>query len=181
MKKDRNNKRRQNEALFSKDAPILCPPEALGRSFALRLFGILCRAFVIFFAAAGLCSLIVSGVFRSVSLGSIIWTCLITVFATALVSLHPVTLGVAGATSLGFVIFRTVTDPFGAGGTMYRMIVAGYNATMVRLYERGIYAAANWRITVPTGGDDPVCRSNVISVVSSAFNVSTNKIFVTGS
>lgn len=34
---------------------------------------------------------------------------------------------------------------------------------------------------VCSGGDDPVCRSNVISVVSSAFNVSTNKIFVTGS
>lgn len=156
MKKDRNNKHRQNEAIAPKDTPILCPPEALGRSFALRLFGILCRAFVIFFAAAGLCTLIISGVFRSISLGGIVWTCLITVFAAALFSLHPVTLGLAGAASLGVVIFRTVTDPFGAGGTIYRMIVAGYNATMVRLYERGIYAAANWRISVPTGGDDPV-------------------------
>ena len=34
---------------------------------------------------------------------------------------------------------------------------------------------------VCSGGDDPVRRRNVISVVSSAFDVSTNKIFVTGS
>jgi stage III sporulation protein AG len=34
---------------------------------------------------------------------------------------------------------------------------------------------------VCSGGDDPICRQNVISVVSSAFDVSTNKIFVTGS
>lgn len=34
---------------------------------------------------------------------------------------------------------------------------------------------------VCSGGDDPLCRENVISVVSSAFDVSTNKIFVTGS
>lgn len=34
---------------------------------------------------------------------------------------------------------------------------------------------------VCSGGDDPVCRRNIISVVSSAFDVSTNKIFVTGS
>ncbi len=34
---------------------------------------------------------------------------------------------------------------------------------------------------VCSGGDDPICRQNVISVVGSAFDVSTNKIFVTGS
>lgn len=34
---------------------------------------------------------------------------------------------------------------------------------------------------VCSGGDDPICRQNIISVVGSAFDVSTNKIFVTGS
>ena len=34
---------------------------------------------------------------------------------------------------------------------------------------------------VCSGGDDPICRKNIISVVSSAFDISTNKIFVTGS
>ena len=33
---------------------------------------------------------------------------------------------------------------------------------------------------VCSGGDDPIKRANIISVVSSAFNVSTNKIFVSG-
>lgn len=33
---------------------------------------------------------------------------------------------------------------------------------------------------VCSGGNDPVKRANIISVVSSAFNISTNKIFVTG-
>lgn len=33
---------------------------------------------------------------------------------------------------------------------------------------------------VCSGGNDPVLRSNIISVVSSAFNISTNKIFVAG-
>jgi stage III sporulation protein AG len=33
---------------------------------------------------------------------------------------------------------------------------------------------------VCSGGDDPIKRANIISVVSSAFDVSTNKIFVSG-
>ena len=33
---------------------------------------------------------------------------------------------------------------------------------------------------VCSGGNDPLKRANIISVVSSAFNISTNKIFVTG-
>ena len=33
---------------------------------------------------------------------------------------------------------------------------------------------------VCSGGNDPIKRTNIISVVSSAFNISTNKIFVTG-
>ncbi len=156
MKKDQTKVRRQTQMTADKDTPILCPPEALGRSFAMRLFGILCRSLVIFFAAAGLCTLIVSGVFRSIPLSGIVWTCFLTVFLAALVGLHPWALGLAGAASLGFVIYRTVTDPFGLGGTLYRMIVAGYNATMVRLYERGMYGAANWRIPVPQGGNDPI-------------------------
>lgn len=34
---------------------------------------------------------------------------------------------------------------------------------------------------VCSGGNDPVLRQNIISVISSAFNISTNKIFVAGS
>lgn len=34
---------------------------------------------------------------------------------------------------------------------------------------------------VCSGGDDPVRRKNVISVISSAFDIPSNKIFVTGS
>lgn len=34
---------------------------------------------------------------------------------------------------------------------------------------------------VCSGGNDPVIRQNIISLVSAAFNVSTNRIFVTGS
>ena len=33
---------------------------------------------------------------------------------------------------------------------------------------------------VCSGGNDPVLRQNIISVISSAFNISTNKIFVAG-
>ena len=33
---------------------------------------------------------------------------------------------------------------------------------------------------VCSGGDDPIKRASIVSVVSSAFNVSTNKIFVSG-
>ena len=33
---------------------------------------------------------------------------------------------------------------------------------------------------VCSGGDDPIKRASIISVVSSAFNISTNKIFVSG-
>lgn len=148
--------KRRREAATRQDRPIICAPEELGRSFSLRLFGLLCRALVVFFAASGMATLLMSALFRSVSVGQTAWIVLLTVLATAILSLHPLSLGLGGIAALGFVIFRTVTDVYGPGGTLYRMIIAGYNGMMVRLYERGIYAAANWRIPMPTGGDSAV-------------------------
>ena len=150
------HQKHSDKAPVREDRPIICAPEELGRSLPLRLFGILCRALVVFCAASGLAALIMSALFRNIDVGHTVWIAFLTVFAAALLSFHPVSLGIGGAAALGFVIFRTVTDPHGPGGTLYRIAVAGYNSTMVRLYERGIYGAANWRLPVPSGGDDPV-------------------------
>ncbi len=147
---------RREKTAVRQDRPIVCAPEELGRSFPLRLFGLLCRALVVFFAASGLSTLLMSALFRSIEIGHIVWISFLTVFAAALLSFHPLSLGIGGAAALGVVILRTVTDPFGPGGTLYRMVVAGYNGAMIRLYERGVYGAANWRLPVPAGGDDPV-------------------------
>lgn len=145
---------------------ILCPPDAAGRSLGIRLFGMACRLLVIFFATAGLAMTLTSAMYRDIPLSAVFGVAFLAVFVMGAMSLHP--LAVLGGTvlSLGIVLIKLLTAPYGLTGHVHRLIGHGWNAIVTRLYDRGYYNVVDLRMSVPAGGSEALYVHEFVEVVT---------------
>ena len=139
-------KQRKLPALLEGDRPILCPPDAAGRSLGIRLFGMSCRLLVIAFAAAGLAATVTSAVFLSVPHAAMIGLAFLAVFAMGAMSLHPIATAAGALLSVGVVLVKLLASPYGPIGYVQRLVGHGWNAILTRLYNRGYYNVVDYYV-----------------------------------
>lgn len=133
-KQDRKALRRAKKALRNEPA-MLCPPDAAGRSFKIRLFGTLCRALIIFCATGGLCGFLCDAFYPGMGSTAVAFCALFSLFF-ALISFHPIAT-LAGIVGLaGHFTFELLTH----GNELRGVIGYGFNMPLDALYNRGFYS-----------------------------------------
>lgn len=147
-------KRPKRLTLADSGRAIICPPDAAGRSWTLRLLGLACRLLVIFFVAAGLAATVTSAIYLTVPVSTAVSVAFLAVFALGAMSLHPWATVGGALLSVGIVLIKLLASPYGLLGYLQRLFGHGWNAVVTRLYNRGYYNVVDLYVNVPAGGSD---------------------------
>ena len=130
--------------------PIVCPPDKAGRGGLFRLGGLICRALVIWMAAAGLVIFISSALEFGVSNLTIFLASLFVVAMGMIFRLGWIGKLASILTSVGTVGGLIAINPRLPMDLFYG-ILSMYNAALDRLYKVGYLAYVQYKITLNTG------------------------------
>ena len=129
--------------------PIVCPPDKAGRGGLFRLGGLICRALVIWMAAAGLVIFISSALEFGVSNLTVFLTALFVVAMGMIFRLGwigKLSAILASAGTLGGLVALNPRLPL----DLFYGILSMYNAALDRLYKVGYLAYVQYKITLNT-------------------------------
>ncbi len=129
--------------------PIVCPPDRAGRGRLFRLGGLLCRALVIWLAAAGLTIFVASALEFGVPNLAIFLTSLLVVTVGMLLRLGKVGKLVAILMAGGSIGGAIALNPRIPGDLLYG-ILSLYNAALDRLYRVGYLTYVQYKAPIGT-------------------------------
>ncbi len=153
--------------------PVVCPPDRVGRHPLFRLGGILCRALVIWLAAAGLVIFVSSALEFGVSNLIILLCSLCVVTLGMLFSRGPLCRLLAGVLSVGGVAVLALTRLRFFTDLLYGLLSL-YNAALDRLYKVGYLSYVQYKAEINT----PTASSELMVMGVCLLTVLVSALFV---
>ncbi len=153
--------------------PIVCPPDKVGRHPLFRLGGILCRALVIWLAAAGLVIFVSSALEFGVSNLVILLCSLVVVTLGMLFARGPLTRLIAGVATVGGITALALTRVRFVTDLLYG-VLSLYNAALDRLYKVGYLSYVQYKAEINT----PTMASELMVMGVCVLTIAVSALFV---
>ncbi len=153
--------------------PIVCPPDRVGRHPLFRLGGILCRALVIWLAAAGLTIFVSSALEFGVSNLVILLCSLVVVTLGMLFARGPLCKLIAGVATVGGLAALVATRVRFVTDLLYGLLSL-YNAALDRLYKVGYLTYVQYKAEIHT----PTKSSELMVIGVCILTVAISALFV---
>ena len=129
------------------DRTLVCPPDAAGRSFKMRLLGYLCRVPVMFCAVAGLGTLLNSA-FRLGEDGAVVLPAALAVALLSLICYGRWYTALGGVALGGGMLAWYLSQQSNVAVFLQGVVDVGLNGIFQRLYDAGYYSYAQYQTTL---------------------------------